>query len=274
MKKVKNIIDSQCNEQRMQGIIEQQEEIIKRQAQESLDDKAIIKRQAQENADLQVRYDEVCKKCESEKTRADFNEKMNARMLEHWSKKHEVIIQGASQLEIQSHKFMSVDDGPPVSTSITTPESPIADHAKPQNRVLQFAKCVIDIFETAASKNNQVVHSKAKGRITPYTYYIDNDCLKRAMNRLVQEQNLLLQDYLDTSETLQSRTICHFVGSVIRLQIINDKKLQITDILFAFQKYGWSPNTVRSRLCETPDNAALDELMRFFKNILEQEKRK
>ena len=48
--------------------------------------------------------------------------------------------------------------------------------------------------------------------------------------------------------TVQVTKVCTFIGHVIRMQVINDEKLQAVDLLFAFEGYYDKPQRYRQSL--------------------------
>ena len=247
------------------------QETIKRQTKKSIEDEATMMQQTKDLSALKEKYDDACRDRDIEKTRADIYEKNFNEALKAWALKHEVEIKVVNgQLEIISKKTIQSAESPPAVTPPENANSP-TDVIDPKDKVVLFVECVIDIFETAATNNHQTISTNPKGHNKEYTYYINIDCLKRSMDRLLKENGPLIQKYLGPSRGLQIGKICHFIGRVINLKIVNDKHLQKTDILFAFEKYKSKPQTVRSRLSEEPYNAALDDLISTFKDILIQE---
>ena len=112
-----------------------------------------------------------------------------------------------------------------------------------------FAERVKAIMRKAATKNGQMVASNARGHAREYRFYVDAEAFCKAMDEMAAVYPDRLRVMLGGSlATVQVTKVCTFIGHVIRMQEINDERLQAVDLLFAFEDYYDNRQTVRARL--------------------------
>ena len=112
-----------------------------------------------------------------------------------------------------------------------------------------FAERVKAIMRKAATKNGQTIKSNARGHAREYRFYVDAEAFCKAMDEMAAVYPDRLQVMLGGSlATVQVTKVCTFIGHVIRMQEINDERLQAVDLLFAFEDYYSNLQTVQARL--------------------------
>ena len=64
----------------------------------------------------------------------------------------------------------------------------------------------------------------------------------------------------------QVSKVCQFIGYVIRLQIVNDANLQLSDLLFAFTNYYKNADTVKNKLSNKKLSAQEEDFFLIVKS--------
>ena len=137
-----------------------------------------------------------------------------------------------------------------------------------------FHQRVKDIICKAATKNGQRIETFAKGHERSYIFHVDAELFCEAMDVLLTEHEGMVEEFLDGNlHSTQLSKVCFFIGRVVEMHLINDKDLQLTDLLFAFEDYYPSKSTIRTKLsakdCTTSQKVFLNTfqgLLRRFKN--------
>ena len=112
-----------------------------------------------------------------------------------------------------------------------------------------FVERVKTIMRKAATKNGEIMKSYARGHESEYKFNVNADAFCKAMDDMMAGYSDKLKEMLGgTLETVQVSKVCLFIGQVIRMHVINDEKLQAVDLLFAFEDYYDSLQTVRAKL--------------------------
>lgn len=144
---------------------------------------------------------------------------------------------------------------------------------KPQPSGETFAKRTKAIMQKAATKNGQRIESRAKGHVGSYTYYINADAFCRAMDVLEKDHADQLSEFLggDLNNT-QVTKVCFFIGHVVRMNMINDSNLQITDLLFAFEDFYPNKLTVRKKLSDCSSTSEQRLLLNLFLGYMKHKK--
>ena len=75
-----------------------------------------------------------------------------------------------------------------------------------------------------------------------------------------------------TLATVQVTKVCFFIGQVIRMQVINDEKLQAVDLLFAFEGYYDKPQTVQAKLGQKNTTDDQNVVLGTFQGLLKKHK--
>lgn len=136
-----------------------------------------------------------------------------------------------------------------------------------------FAERVKAIMRKAATKNGQTIKSNARGHAREYRFYVDAEAFCKAMDEMAAVYPDRLQVMLGGSlATVQVTKVCTFIGHVIRMQEINDERLQAVDLLFAFEDYYSNLQTVQARLGDgrkTDDQAVV---LGTFQGLLKKHK--
>jgi hypothetical protein len=134
-----------------------------------------------------------------------------------------------------------------------------------------FAERVKAIMRKAATKNGQTIKSNARGHEREYKFYVDADAFGKAMDEMVAVYADKLKEMLGgTLATVQVTKVCAFIGHVIRMQEINDERLQAVDLLFAFEDYYSNLQTVQARLGDRNKSDDQDVALGTFQGLLKK----
>ncbi len=154
-------------------------------------------------------------------------------------------------------------------------ETSIAPQEKPANPVAlppqseTFSDRVKSIIQLAASKNGQTIRCRAKGHISLYTFFINADCLCRAVDEMVDKELERIKEFLGGNlYNVQLSKVCYFIGHIIRMNIINDVTLQMNDILFAFEPYYANKASLHTKLCDKATTPSMNVFMGIFEGLL------
>jgi hypothetical protein len=136
-----------------------------------------------------------------------------------------------------------------------------------------FAERVKAIMRKAATKNGQTIKSNARGHEREYKFYVDADAFGKAMDEMVAVYADKLKEMLGgTLATVQVTKVCAFIGHVIRMQEINDERLQAVDLRFAFEDYYSNLQTVQARLGDRNKSDDQDVALGTFQGLLKKYK--
>lgn len=132
-----------------------------------------------------------------------------------------------------------------------------------------FADRVKAIMRKAASKNGQRIETSAKGHAGAYIYYINAEAFCKAIDEMADSYEQKLKEFLGgTMNCVQVTKVCFFIGSVIRMHVINDANLQMADIVFAFEDYYDNAQTVKAKLGDKKTTSDQDVLLGTFQGLL------
>ena len=136
-----------------------------------------------------------------------------------------------------------------------------------------FAERVKAIMRKAATKNGKTIKSNARGHEREYKFYVDADAFCKAMDEMSAVYADKLREMLGgTLATVQVTKVCAFIGHVIRMQEINDERLQAVDLLFAFEDYYSNLQTVQARLGDRNKSDDQDVALGTFQGLLKKHK--
>lgn len=136
-----------------------------------------------------------------------------------------------------------------------------------------FAERVKAIMRKAATKNGQTIKSNARGHEREYKFHVDADAFCKAMDEMAAVYADKLKEMLGgTLATVQVTKVCTFIGHVIRMQVINDERLQAVDLLFAFEDYYSNLQTVQARLGDRNKSDDQDVALGTFQGLLKKYK--
>ena len=136
-----------------------------------------------------------------------------------------------------------------------------------------FVERVKAIMRKAATKNGQTIKSNARGHEREYKFYVDADAFCKAMDEMAAVYSDKLKEMLGGSlATVQVTKVCTFIGHVIRMQEINDERLQAVDLLFAFEDYYSNLQTVQARLGDRNKSDDQDVALGTFQGLLKKHK--
>lgn len=144
----------------------------------------------------------------------------------------------------------------------------------PDSKGVNFVDRVKAIMCNAAMKNGQLINSNARGHAGVYTFYVDFEAFCAGMDKLQSVHEGELKEYLGgTNRNVQVTKVCHFIGHVVRMRVINDSSLQLSDLAFAFEEYYGNKETVKRKLSSKSLSPQEKEFFAFFEGILKGAKR-
>ena len=136
-----------------------------------------------------------------------------------------------------------------------------------------FVDRVKAIIRKAATKNGLQIESHARGNTGAYIYHIDAEAFCQAMDEMVNNYADSLTQLLGGSlNCVQVTKVCFFVGSVIRMHVINDANLQTVDVLFAFEDYYDNLQTVQAKLSDKRTTSEQNVILGTFEGLLRKYK--
>ena len=160
----------------------------------------------------------------------------------------------------------------PIASPGTLPRTPVSTMTE-MMPVETFADRVKAIIRKAATKNGQQIESHARGNAGAYIYHIDADAFCKAMDEMVSNYADSLTQLLGGSlNCVQVTKVCFFVGSVIRMHVINDANLQTVDVLFAFEDYYDNLQTVQAKLSDKRTTSEQNVILGTFEGLLRKYK--
>ena len=155
-----------------------------------------------------------------------------------------------------------VDEGTPA------PDGKAVTSAPPVKQET-FADRVKTIIRKAATKNGQQIETSAKGHAGAYLYHINAEAFCKAMDEMVSTYGEKLKELLGGSlNCLQVTKVCFFIGSVVRMHVINDVNLQTVDMLFAFEGYYDNLQTVQAKLGDKKSTSDQNVVLGYFEGLL------
>ena len=160
----------------------------------------------------------------------------------------------------------------PIASPGNLPRKPVSTMTE-MMPVETFADRVKAIIRKAATKNGQRIESHARGNTGAYIYHIDADAFCQAMDEMVSNYADSLTQLLGGSlNCVQVTKVCFFVGSVIRMHVINDANLQTVDVLFAFEDYYDNLQTVQAKLGDKRTTSEQNVILGTFEGLLRKYK--
>lgn len=174
----------------------------------------------------------------------------------------------AQQANAVFNRVRQRNTGGPVASPSNLPRTSVSAMTE-MAPVETFANRVKAIMLNAATKNGQHVESRARGNAGAYIYYINAEAFCKAMDEMVSTHGGKLRELLGGSlNCLQVTKVCFFIGSVIRMHVINDVNLQTVDMLFAFEDY-YNLQTVQAKLSDKKaTNADQKVVLGCFEGLL------
>ena len=158
--------------------------------------------------------------------------------------------------------------------SINNSDKPTILNSPPEVNDGLFTDRVKAIIRKAAEKNGQRIETIARGHVSAYIFNIDAEVFGEGIDKLVLNHKSELKEYLGgTMRNVQVTRVCHFIGNVVRMHVINDSKLQLTDIAFAFEDCYRNLDTVRKKLSVKSLSYQEKEFFAFVSSSLESAKK-
>ena len=132
---------------------------------------------------------------------------------------------------------------------------------------------VVHIFNKVETLNGQRITTSARGHEGSYTFIVNVDGIKKALNDLIKNHKAKIEDYLRDKQNCESMTVvCPMVGYILRSHTMNSSNVQLSDIAFALKDfYGESTavnylsKKLRSQEAEVLFNTLLGLLKRYKK---------
>ena len=133
---------------------------------------------------------------------------------------------------------------------------------------------VVHIFNKVETLNGQRITTSARGHEGSYTFVVDVEGIKKALNDLIKNHKAKIEDYLRDKQNCESMpVVCPMVGYILRSHTMNSSNVQLSDIAFALKDfYGESTavnylsKKMRSQEAEVLFNTLLGLLKRYKKN--------
>lgn len=133
---------------------------------------------------------------------------------------------------------------------------------------VSFADRVKTIVNKAATKNGELIESNARGHARAYPFYIDANVFGKGVDKMLSVHEREFKEYLGgTLMNVQVTKVCHFIGHVVRMRVVNDSKLQLSDLTFAFEPY-YNPVTVKKKLSVKELSYQEKDFFNFFESLL------
>ena len=137
----------------------------------------------------------------------------------------------------------------------------------------RFVTRVVHIFNKVESLNGQRINTSARGHEGSYTFEVNVDGIKKALQDLFKNHKNIIDDYLGDKVDCESMTVvCPVVGFILKSHTMNSSHLQLSDIGFALKEfYGESTavsylsKKLRSQEAEVLFNTLLGLLKRYGK---------
>ena len=147
-------------------------------------------------------------------------------------------------------------------------EKPSARKGAPEVSDVLFTDRVKNIIRKAATKNGQTIDTNARAHTGSYKYNINADVFCKSLDKMTADYSDELKTYLGgTMKNVQVTRVCHFIGQVLSMNVINDSKLQLTDITFAFADY-YKLETVKAKLSVKRLSYEEEDFFAHFKRIM------
>ena len=138
--------------------------------------------------------------------------------------------------------------------------------------ITAFCDQVKDIVKSFAQMNGKVISTNAKGVAGQYVFKVDAQHFCLMMNELRTNYDYYLNDYLEGKNAqgaTQLSLVCHFIGHVLSLHIINTDQLQNTDLAPVLQQYYPGMKSAITKLSSRSGMPAEQKLFRMVKTLLE-----
>ena len=249
------------NVEYLKGILIQQEATIKRMEELHTNDEIEIQ-------NLKSQYNLKSIECDQLKIELSIEKSINQvhhDYMDAFSKKGPLV-----SLNVSGHVDINKDDQDmgKIDLPVIPHETPAPIVAPPIKTETFFdrVKCIV---RQAATKNGQTIRCRAKGHISLYTFFINSDCLCRAVDEMVDKELERIREFLGGNlYNVQLSKVCYFIGHIVRMNIINDVSLQMNDILFAFEPYYTNKASLHSKLCDKTTTPSMNVFMGIFEGLL------
>lgn len=139
----------------------------------------------------------------------------------------------------------------------------------PSSSDIRFTDRVKAIIKKASTKNGQRIETSARGHAGTYIFNIDAEVFCASIDKLMSVHERELREYLGgTMTNIQVTRVCHFIGHVVRMNVINDSSLQLTDLAFAFETYYQNMETVKKKLSVKDLSYQEKDFFNFFESTM------
>jgi len=260
----------------MQGVIDQHQKdkadmqcVIDQHVKDKADMQCVIDQHVKNKAEDDIRYADKCRECEKINHELAFEKGKNSaheQNMDKLTKASLVNVNCNGTVSVHHQKPSDSPDATEAPTTIeqtatkpppTTNEPPLPAHETFIDRTCAIARKIAD-------NNGKVVDTRAKGRSSSYRLNFNAKAVCEALHNFREEYPEELKEFLGGKyENTQVGRVCMFLGHVIRMEIVNDDRLQMKDILFAFKGY-YEPGTVQTRLS---NKTCTDQELHFFRKF-------
>ena len=94
------------------------------------------------------------------------------------------------------------------------------------------------IFNKVETLNGQRINTYARGHEGSYTFEVNVDGIKKALQDLFKNHKNIIDDYLGDKVDCESMTVvCPVVGFILKSHTMNSSHLQLSDIGFALKEF-------------------------------------
>lgn len=94
------------------------------------------------------------------------------------------------------------------------------------------------IFNKVERLNGQRINTSARGHEGSYTFAVNVEGIKKALNDLLTNHKQKIEDYLRDKQNCESMTVvCPLVGYILNSHTMNSCNLQLSDIAFALKDF-------------------------------------
>ena len=169
--------------------------------------------------------------------------------------------QEAEELEKEFADFEEVVDETKTKTEVK-PDLPPAD---------VFVNMVKAIVKEAAKKNGEMIPAKPRGQVGEYVFFVDGNRIVKMMDDLRKNYEAKINEFLSGTKKYDGvMIVAPFIGSILKIEELRARDLQLTDLEFAFIPYYIKPASAVRRLSEKMDSAEAKMLFGLLEGMLKK----
>ena len=171
----------------------------------------------------------------------------------------------AEELEKEFADFEEVVDetkAEPAKQTKVRPDLPPAD---------VFVNMVKAIVKEAAKKNGETIPAKPRGQVGEYVFFVDGDRIVKMMDDLRKNHENKINEFLSGTKKYGGvMIVAPFIGSILKMEELRARDLQLTDLEFAFIPYYNKPASAVRRLSDKMDSAEAKMLFGLLEGMLKK----